>query len=116
MNRWFGSLSAPEIHSRLSARTVLCLPIGSYEQHGPHLPLHTDTIIAEGFTRRLVDRHGDTYDLLSLPSVPYGLSLEHSWSPGTVSLTSAVLTTLPGRGVCPRHPSPDAADRQRPRR
>lgn len=94
MNRWYGSLTAPEIQSRLSATTVLCLPIGSYEQHGPHLPLHTDTIIAEGFTRRLVDRHGDTYDLWALPSIPYGLSLEHSWSPGTVSLTSTVLTTL----------------------
>jgi len=94
MTRWYGSLTAPEINSRLSAATVLCLPIGSYEQHGPHLPLHTDTIIAEGFTRRLLDRHGDTYDLVGLPSVPYGLSLEHSWSPGTVSLTSSVLTGL----------------------
>lgn len=92
--RWYGSLTAPEITNRLSTETVLCLPVGSYEQHGPHLPLHTDTIIAEGFTRRLLARHGDIHDLVALPPIPYGLSLEHSWSPGTISLTSNIFTAL----------------------
>lgn len=94
MNRWYGTLTAPEIATRLTPESVLCLPIGSYEQHGPHLPLHTDTIIAERFTHRLIDRYGDQHDLWDLPAVPYGLSLEHVWSPGTISLRLGVLTDL----------------------
>src|ERR1043165_3690839 len=94
MNRWYGSLTAPEITSRLTEGSLLCMPIGSCEQHGPHLPLNTDSIIAERFTARLVDRYGDLYDLWVMPMIPYGLSLEHAWSPGTVSLGVGVLTAL----------------------
>ncbi|MEV0394152.1 creatininase family protein [Polymorphospora rubra] len=94
MNRWYGSLSAPEIATRITERSILCLPIGSHEQHGPHLPLHTDTVIAVEFTNRLIDRYGDQHDLWALPALPYGLSLEHAWAPGTVSLRVSTLTTL----------------------
>ncbi|WP_406106390.1 creatininase family protein [Micromonospora globbae] len=94
MNRQYGSLLAPEITSRLTEDSILCLPIGSYEQHGPHLPLHTDTVIAEQFTTRLVDRYGHQHDVWALPSIPYGLSLEHAWSPGTISLRVGVLSAL----------------------
>ena len=94
MNRWYGSLPAPEIASRLTEDSILCLPIGSYEQHGPHLPVHTDTVIAEQFTKRLIDRYGDDHDLWALPPIPYGLSLEHAWSPGTISLRVGVFTSI----------------------
>jgi creatinine amidohydrolase len=94
MSRWYGRLTAPEAASRMNAESILCLPIGSYEQHGPHLPLHTDTIIAEQFARRLVDRYADRHDLWLLPTLPYGLSLEHAWSPGTVALRLNALTGL----------------------
>ncbi|MGH3905505.1 MAG: creatininase family protein [Pseudonocardiaceae bacterium] len=70
--RWYGSLSAPEVSAALSADSVLCLPIGSYEQYGPHLPLHTDTVIAERFTLRLVTRYGDEHDGRSSTGVPPG--------------------------------------------
>ena len=39
--------------------TVCILPIGSCEQHGPHLPLNTDAVIAEELTRRMIARWGD---------------------------------------------------------
>lgn len=94
MTRWYGSLSAPEIASRLTEDSIFCLPIGSYEQHGPHLPLHTDTLIAEEFTKRLIDQYRALYDLWLLPAVPYGLSLEHSWSPGTISMGLRVLASF----------------------
>jgi creatinine amidohydrolase len=103
VNRWFGSLTAPEVTSRLTDESFLCMPVGSYEQHGPHLPLHTDTIIAERFTERLIDRYGDQDDLWILPAIPYGLSLEHAWSPGTISVRtiamSALLDTMIGEYV-----------------
>ena len=94
MNRWYGSLSAPDVSSRLTEESILCLPIGSYEQHGPHLPLHTDTVIAEQFTERIVERYGDQHDMWAFPAVPYGLSLEHAWSPGTISLRAGMLTAF----------------------
>lgn len=94
MNRRFGSLTAPEISSTLTNNSILCLPIGACEQHGPHLPLETDTIIAEQFTARLIDRYGDQYDLWAMPSIPYGLSLEHAWSAGTISLRVQLFVQL----------------------
>jgi creatinine amidohydrolase len=94
MHRQLDRLTAPEIDRALTSTSVLCLPIGSHEQHGPHLPLNTDTVIAEQFTRRLVDRYGASHDLWMTPALPYGLSLEHAWSPGTVSLTIRVFTEL----------------------
>jgi creatinine amidohydrolase/Fe(II)-dependent formamide hydrolase-like protein len=66
---------------------VLCLPLGAIEQHGPHLPLDTDVVVAEGLTRRIVARWGEDFDLWQLPSVPVGLSREHDWAPGTLSLS-----------------------------
>jgi creatinine amidohydrolase len=94
VTRQYGALAAPDVPSLMTRDSVLCLPIGSYEQHGPHLPLQTDTIIAEGFTSRLVDRYGSSHDLWQLPAIPYGLSLEHAWAPGTISLLTAQFSAL----------------------
>ena len=76
------------------ANSVLCLPLGSTEQHGPHLPLNTDTLIAEALTARIVARWGDIHDLWQLPALPVGLSREHAWAPGTVSHSVAAMTSL----------------------
>ncbi len=76
-----------EVAQRLRDTSILCLPLGAIEQHGPHLPLNTDVIVAEELTRRIVARWGDELDLWQLPTVSIGLSREHDWSPGTLSLT-----------------------------
>nr|WP_131098247.1 creatininase family protein [Streptomonospora litoralis]QBI53980.1 Creatinine amidohydrolase [Streptomonospora litoralis] len=59
--RPYGRLTAPRITAELSERSILCLPVGSVEQHGPHLPLNTDMVIAERSTTHLAaevaDRH-----------------------------------------------------------
>jgi creatinine amidohydrolase/Fe(II)-dependent formamide hydrolase-like protein len=88
-----GDLASGEIAGALRPSSVLCLPMGSMEQHGPHLPLNTDTVIAEGLTRRIVARWGDAFDLWQLPAVPVGLSREHDWAPGTLSLSVSGMTT-----------------------
>ncbi|GAA3766749.1 creatininase family protein [Plantactinospora mayteni] len=92
--RQLGQLATDEIRTAITETSVLCLPIGSYEQHGPHLPLSTDTVIAERFTNRLIQRYGDSHDLWALPAIPYGLSPEHAWAPGTITLPLSVLTNL----------------------
>ncbi|HEX3162179.1 MAG TPA: creatininase family protein, partial [Pseudolabrys sp.] len=60
-SRLFGELTFQDISKRLRATSILCLPIGSIEQHGPHLPLSTDAVLAEEFTRRIIGRWVETY-------------------------------------------------------
>ena len=86
-SRSIGELTYPDISKRLRASSILCLPIGSIEQHGPHLPLNTDVVLAEEFTRRIIARWGDTYDLWQLPTQAISLAREHEWAPGTLSLS-----------------------------
>jgi mycofactocin system creatininase family protein len=66
----------------------LLLPVGSCEQHGPHLPLDTDTRIAEAIAGRVSD---ETPGVLVGPSVNFGASGEHAGFAGTLSIGSAVL-------------------------
>jgi len=92
--RLIGELTSPEISRVLSENSILCLPIGSIEQHGPHLPLNTDVVLAEGFTRLIVSRWGETLDLWQLPTMSIGLAREHEWAPGTLSLSIQGMTVL----------------------
>jgi creatinine amidohydrolase len=69
-------------------RPFLLVPVGSCEQHGPHLPLDTDTRIAEAIAGRVA---GGTPGLVVGPSVNFGASGEHAGFAGTLSIGSAVL-------------------------
>ena len=60
--------------------SILCLPIGAIEQHGAHLPLNTDVIVAAELTRRIIARWGDEFDLWQLPTISVSLSREHDWA------------------------------------
>ncbi len=80
------------------ARTLM-VPLGSTEQHGPHLPLDTDTRIAAAVAAGAAQRLGH----LLAPAIPYGASGEHQGFPGTVSIGTAVLTAVLveyGRSAC----------------
>jgi creatinine amidohydrolase len=92
--RALGDLTSPDIPKRLSKSSVLCLPLGAVEQHGPHLPLNTDLVIAENIARLMTERLGDEFDLWRLPAIPLGLSREHAWAPGTLSLNVQSFSTL----------------------
>lgn len=72
------------------AARVAVLPIGSFEQHGAHLPLITDTVVACAIT----DRVAAAYDLFLLPPVTISCSHEHSAWPGTVSISHTTLTAM----------------------
>ncbi len=74
---------------------VLLVPVGATEQHGPHLPLGTDTAIAAAVAART--------GLPVAPALPYGASGEHETFPGTVSIGTEVLAAVLvelGRSAC----------------
>src|SRR3954447_14078465 len=85
--RLVADFASPEIARQQRTTSILCLPIGAVEQHGAHLPLDTDVVVAEELTRRIVARWGDELDLWQLPTVSISLSREHDWAPGTLSLS-----------------------------
>jgi creatinine amidohydrolase len=63
---------------------VLVVPVGATEQHGPHLPLTTDTDIAVALVARLAEALPD--EVVAAPAVAYGSSGEHETFPGTISI------------------------------
>ncbi len=66
---------------------IAVLPLGAHEQHGPHLPFETDTIIAQAMAERLKTRCFDKKNVFFLPAEPVGYSVEHMDIKGTQSLT-----------------------------
>ncbi len=80
-------LTWPEAKDALARAGVALLPVGSTEQHGPHLPLGTDHLTAEWIAREAARRGG----FLLLPTVPVGVSVHHRQFWGTLWVEPAVL-------------------------
>ncbi|MFP5019601.1 mycofactocin biosynthesis peptidyl-dipeptidase MftE [Pseudonocardia phyllosphaerae] len=79
---------------------TLVVPIGSTEQHGPHLPLGTDTLVATAVGAAL---HDAVPSLVLAPALPYGAAGEHEGFPGTISIGEDALRTVLveyGRSAC----------------
>jgi mycofactocin system creatininase family protein len=84
-------LTSPGAGRLAAAGAVLAVPVGATEQHGPHLPLSTDTDIAVALCQRLAAAR---HDVLVAPPVSYGSSGEHEGFPGTLSIGQAALELL----------------------
>ena len=94
MSRELIDLRAPEVATRLTPESVLIQPVGAIEQHGPHLPLSTDLVIAEALADAVVTSHGDALDLWLLPPLAYTKSNEHAWAPGTIWLSPQTMLSV----------------------
>lgn len=92
--RHLADLPAPDAAAALGERSVLIQPIGAMEQHGPHLPLATDVIVATEMAERVVAARGEELDLWLLPPLAYGRSDEHTWAHGTISLRATTLLAV----------------------
>ncbi len=86
----------PEIKTAIEQNRVAILPFGAHEEHGPHCPLSTDTVMANGLATRLAEQ----IDGILLPPIPYGETWNTSGFPGTLSLSfSTVKAILMDLGV-----------------
>ncbi|MFI2280548.1 mycofactocin biosynthesis peptidyl-dipeptidase MftE [Nocardia beijingensis] len=84
-------LTWPDAGARAAAGAILAVAVGATEQHGPHLPLSTDTDVAAALCARLAAARAD---VLVAPAIPYGASGEHAGFPGTLSIGQAALELL----------------------
>ncbi|WP_409190998.1 creatininase family protein [Bradyrhizobium sp. RDM4] len=72
------------------SRWIAVLPLAATEQHGPHLPLETDVLIAEAYLARVRELLPETIPASFLPVEPVGISTEHIDYPGTQTLPTNV--------------------------
>ena len=95
MAGFLDSLTGPDARDRLAGATVV-VPVGAIEQHGPHLPLSVDHLIADASARAIVERLGDELDVWVAPTLPYSKSNEHAWSSGTIWLSNETMHRVLG--------------------
>ncbi|MBS3941795.1 MAG: creatininase family protein [Actinobacteria bacterium] len=88
--RSIADLPSPDVRDAVAANPVAVIPLGSIEQHGPHLPCGTDTFAAELVAKALAER----IDALYVPFGPYGVTPIHAGHPGTINLRRSTFEAL----------------------
>lgn len=88
---WWGDFPATEYASIDPEVTIAVLPVAAIEQHGPHLPVSTDTAIMQGMLETVIDRLPADLDVRILPIQAVGKSNEHLHALGTLTLPAATL-------------------------
>jgi creatinine amidohydrolase len=94
MSRNYEELTGPEILDLVTPSSTLLLPIGAVEQHGPHLPLAVDHVIARETATAVVDSVGEALDIWQLPTLSISKSNEHAWSPGTLWYSATTMMSI----------------------
>ncbi len=84
--RQFVTMTPAEIAAADTSHWIAVLPLGATEQHGPHLPLETDTLIADAIAARAANFLPPALPVTFLPAEPVGYSPEHMDFPGSLSL------------------------------
>jgi creatinine amidohydrolase/Fe(II)-dependent formamide hydrolase-like protein len=91
--RVLGEMTWPEAAKRFREIDVALLPVGSIEQHGPHLPLDTDAFDAEYLAMAVMKACGEPKPIV-LPLIPYGVSYHHDEFSGTISIGNETLARM----------------------
>src|SRR5438067_67145 len=83
-------MASPELRSRLGVTDVVIIPVGATEQHGPHLPLCTDSINIEA----VAEDAARAETVLVAPTITYGVSENHLAFCGTIAVRPQTLTAV----------------------
>jgi creatinine amidohydrolase len=89
--RYWQNLTTTDFAELDAETAVALLPVAAIEQHGPHLPLATDALINEAIVAAALARVSDGLDVLALPALTVGASLEHTSFAGTLCLEPETL-------------------------
>ncbi|MGP7818140.1 creatininase family protein [Niallia sp. 01092] len=92
--RFLPRLSTKEVEVLEKEDVVVVLPVGAIEQHGPHLPIYTDTLIGEGLLVQALEMLPEEENIWVLPPLAYGKSTEHLGMPGTITLSASTLQAV----------------------
>ena len=84
--RDFSKMNTGDIAAADCSQWIAVLPLGAHEQHGPHLPFETDTLIPGGIACRLSEMIDKSMPVTFLPVEPIGYSIEHMDFEGSKSL------------------------------
>lgn len=88
-------MSGAEVRERLEVTRTVLIPVGATEEHGPHLPLGTDTMEGREICRRTAVRLEEMgCPVMIAPPVPFGTSSFHMGFAGTITISSATLVAL----------------------
>ncbi len=91
----FEYLSWPEVKNiSKDIRSTIIWPFGAVEQHGPHLPLATDSIFVDEIICEVLKLIPSDTPIKKLPTQYIGFSPEHKGFDGTISLSSSLITSL----------------------
>jgi creatinine amidohydrolase len=88
---WWGDFTTREFEGLDPDNTIAVLPVAATEQHGPHLPVSTDSSIMQGMLESVIDLVPADLDIRILPIQSVGKSNEHQHAPGTLTIP---VTTL----------------------
>ena len=92
--RYLTQMTSPEVAALDKQNGVVVLPIGAIEQHGPHLPLITDTMMATHALDATLAQLPEDVRVWALPPQSYGKSNEHINYPGTITLSAETLIAV----------------------
>jgi creatinine amidohydrolase len=93
-SRNFAYLNWKQVETLPKDRTLLILPTAAIEQHGPHLPLATDTLINNLLLGKALEKLPNDAPVYALPPVCYGKSNEHIGFPGTLSVSASTFMAV----------------------
>lgn len=93
-SRFWADLCTRDFAQLDPARTIAVLPVAATEQHGPHLPLSVDTVLADGIVAASLPHLAPELSVLFLPTQAVGLSPEHARFPGTLTLKTETVLRL----------------------
>jgi len=95
MSHLFRDQSSEGLREHIAVGSLLMLPVGTTEEHGPHLPVDTDARIAEGYGRRLAEALAGRVPVLLMDTIRYGYSMKvmRQW-PGTIVVRSRVFMDM----------------------